>query len=38
MLCVADFQPEKAVWVLITVFAAFVFLIFTWLLHMNSNR
>lgn len=31
------FQPEKAVWVLITVFAAFIFLIFTWLLHMNSN-
>lgn len=35
---VADFQPEKAVWVLITVFAAFLFLIFTWLLHMNSSR
>ncbi|KAG7241106.1 hypothetical protein INR49_025849 [Caranx melampygus] len=31
------FQREKSVWVLITVFSAFIFLILTWFLHMNSH-
>nr|QHW05945.1 prolactin receptor 1 [Rachycentron canadum] len=31
------FHREKSVWILITVFSAFIFLILTWLLHMNSH-
>nr|XP_046230191.1 prolactin receptor a [Scatophagus argus]XP_046230192.1 prolactin receptor a [Scatophagus argus] len=31
------FHREKSVWVLIAVFSAFIFLILTWLLHMNSR-
>ncbi|XP_074546605.1 prolactin receptor a [Halichoeres trimaculatus] len=31
------FHPEKPMWVLITCFCAFIFLILTWLLHMNSQ-
>ncbi|XP_076613843.1 prolactin receptor a isoform X1 [Chaetodon auriga] len=31
------FHREKSVWILITVFSAFIFLILTWLLHMNSR-
>ncbi|XP_034752146.1 prolactin receptor a [Etheostoma cragini] len=31
------FHREKSVWILITIFAAFIFLILTWLLHMNSR-
>ncbi|XP_062291222.1 prolactin receptor a [Scomber scombrus] len=31
------FQREKSVWILITVFSACIFLILTWLLHINSN-
>lgn len=31
------FNREKSMWILITVFSAFIFLIFTWLLHMNSR-
>uniref|UniRef100_A0A671W0B7 Prolactin receptor n=1 Tax=Sparus aurata TaxID=8175 RepID=A0A671W0B7_SPAAU len=31
------FHREKSVWILITVFCAFIFLILTWLLHMNSR-
>ncbi|XP_060917436.1 prolactin receptor a [Labrus mixtus] len=30
-------QREKPMWVLITCFCAFIFLILTWLLHMNSH-
>lgn len=37
-LCFTDFHREKSVWILITVFCAFIFLIVTWLLHMNSRR
>lgn len=37
-LCLTDFHREKSVWILITVFCAFIFLILTWLLHMNSRR
>uniref|UniRef100_UPI0037E7638A prolactin receptor a n=1 Tax=Semicossyphus pulcher TaxID=241346 RepID=UPI0037E7638A len=31
------FHREKPMWVLITCFSAFIFLILTWLLHMNSQ-
>ncbi|XP_023275219.1 prolactin receptor [Seriola lalandi dorsalis] len=31
------FHREKSVWILIAVFSAFIFLILTWLLHMNSH-
>ncbi|KAM9338698.1 prolactin receptor a [Symphorus nematophorus] len=31
------FHREKSVWILITVFCAFIFIILSWLLHMNSN-
>lgn len=31
------FHQEKSVWILVTVFCAFIFLILTWLLHMNSR-
>ncbi|XP_035524015.1 prolactin receptor a [Morone saxatilis] len=31
------FHREKSVWILIAVFSAFIFLILTWLLHMNSR-
>ncbi|XP_034565617.1 prolactin receptor a [Notolabrus celidotus] len=31
------FHHEKPMWVLITCFCAFIFLILTWLLHMNSQ-
>ncbi|XP_041667671.1 prolactin receptor a isoform X2 [Cheilinus undulatus] len=31
------FHREKPMWVLITCFCAFIFLILTWLLHMNSD-
>ncbi|XP_070780562.1 prolactin receptor a [Enoplosus armatus] len=31
------FHRERSVWILITVFSAFIFLILTWLLHMNSH-
>lgn len=31
------FHREKSVWILITVFSAFFFLILSWLLHMNSH-
>ncbi|XP_029300489.1 prolactin receptor a [Cottoperca gobio] len=31
------FHREKSVWILITVFSTFIFLIITWLLHMNSH-
>ncbi|XP_071322557.1 prolactin receptor a isoform X2 [Trachinotus anak] len=31
------FNREKSVWILIAVFSAFIFLILTWLLHMNSH-
>ncbi|KAK2819263.1 hypothetical protein Q5P01_024824 [Channa striata] len=31
------FHREKSVWILITVFSAFIFLILTWLLHMNRH-
>ncbi|XP_035464594.2 prolactin receptor a isoform X1 [Scophthalmus maximus] len=32
------FHREKSAWILIMVFTAFIFLILTWLLHMNSHR
>ncbi|XP_041826667.1 prolactin receptor a [Melanotaenia boesemani] len=31
------FHREKSVWILISVFSAFIFLILTWLIHMNSH-
>lgn len=31
------FHRERSMWILITVFSAFIFLILTWLLHMNSH-
>ncbi|XP_067430112.1 prolactin receptor a [Thunnus thynnus] len=31
------FHREKSVWILITVFSACIFLILTWLLHINSH-
>ncbi|XP_042365743.1 prolactin receptor a [Plectropomus leopardus] len=31
------FHQEKSVWILITVFCALIFLILSWLLHMNSH-
>ncbi|XP_059213287.1 prolactin receptor a [Centropristis striata] len=31
------FHREKSVWILITIFAAFIFLILTWLLQINSQ-
>ncbi|XP_031173346.1 prolactin receptor a isoform X1 [Sander lucioperca] len=31
------FHREKSVWILLTIFSAFIFLILTWLLHMNSR-
>ncbi|KAM3599421.1 uncharacterized protein V6R79_005214 [Siganus canaliculatus] len=31
------FHREKSVWILIIVFSAFIFLIFTWLLHVTSH-
>ncbi|KAE8284976.1 prolactin receptor [Larimichthys crocea] len=35
---VPDYFPrEKSVWILITVFSAFIFVILFWLLHMNSH-
>ncbi|KAM9735695.1 prolactin receptor a [Menidia menidia] len=32
------FPREKSMWILITVFSAFIFFIFTWLIHMNSHN
>ncbi|KAM6902088.1 prolactin receptor a [Xenentodon cancila] len=32
------FQREKSVWILISVFSAFIFLILIWLIHMNSHN
>ncbi|XP_008295073.1 prolactin receptor a [Stegastes partitus] len=31
------FHREKSVWVLVTVFSAFIFLIFTWCIHINGH-
>ncbi|KAM9841657.1 prolactin receptor a [Aulostomus maculatus] len=31
------FHREKSVWILIMVFSAFIFIILTWLLHINSH-
>ncbi|XP_040915007.1 prolactin receptor a isoform X2 [Toxotes jaculatrix] len=31
------FHREKSMWILITVFSAFIFLILIWLLHMNTH-
>ncbi|XP_068191402.1 prolactin receptor a [Antennarius striatus] len=31
------FNRDKSMWILITVFSAFIFLILTWLLHVNSR-
>ncbi|KAF3849198.1 hypothetical protein F7725_015695 [Dissostichus mawsoni] len=33
-----NFHREKSMWILVAVFSAFIFLILTWLLHMNSHR
>ncbi|KAM4528622.1 prolactin receptor a [Odontesthes bonariensis] len=32
------FHREKSVWILMTIFAALVFFILTWLIHMNSHN
>ncbi|KAK5852187.1 hypothetical protein PBY51_023676 [Eleginops maclovinus] len=36
---VPDYFPrEKSMWILVAAFSAFIFLILTWLLHMNTHR
>lgn len=37
-VCLADFHPDKSMWIMVIIFSAIIVLIVTCLLHVNSHR